>query len=66
MSYVTIKVCMEFTPTAEEIRDARLAYSPTDEASDPDDEWLAEEVAMNRLELVHGVIGVACIDKEEG
>lgn len=66
MVNVAIKVQMVVSPTAEELAAARREYEPTGESPEPDEEWLAEEVAMGRLQKVTGVVEMTCVDTSEG
>lgn len=66
MANVVLKVQMAVSPTAEELAAARREYEPTSESPGPDEEWLAEEVAMNRLMKVTGVVDMTCVDTSEG
>lgn len=43
---------MEIEPTPEERAYAIADYEPTDELPQPDDDWIYEEVAMNRLAIL--------------
>ncbi len=62
--HVTVKVDLMISPTDEELTKARQAYEPTAESPEPDEDWLAEEVAMKRLEQVKGVVQLTCTDEE--
>ncbi len=59
---VSVKVDMAVERTPEEEAIARTAYDGAE--AEPDEEWLNEEVAMNRLDSVPGVTYQTVVDDE--
>ena len=59
---VCVKITLAVTPTDEERESAVSSYQATPESPEPDEEWVLEEVAMNRLKGVQGVVETCVVD----
>ena len=46
---VVLEVTVEIEPKPYQIEYAKAAYEPTPESPEPDDEWIAEEIALTLL-----------------
>lgn len=63
---VYLLVEMEVAPSDSERWLAAGAYYPTEEAPTPDEEWIADEVAMTRVqEHVDGFVAVSVVGEPE-
>ena len=62
---VTLKVILDVVPTRREERIARVLYLPTFVVPEPDAEWIAEEVAFQRLDHVAGLVDVTVVGEED-
>ncbi|MDP3063878.1 MAG: hypothetical protein Q8O40_11815 [Chloroflexota bacterium] len=62
---LTMEVTVNCIPTTDEEEEAKANYQPTPEVQEPDAEWIAEHVAMNRISnafLQDGELQVTIVD----